>query len=158
MLVQRLNKADRFLELLLFLGCTLHQEGGWIHFISFHANEANEAPEKVFTLLNRAMCFVASTRAKACFAIHSWTKMKQVRSTKLWYIVIFLTFLGNYFKNWLPHKNGYMAYNPSQASETPFLRCYIQHLGDRRKHEDMTSRMLATVPHASSKILRMRST
>lgn len=78
----------------------------------------------MFTLLNMAMCFVAPTGAKIYFGIHSGTKMNQVRAIK---------FLGNYFKNRLPHKNGYMAQNPSHASKTLFLHCYIQQLAERHK-------------------------
>lgn len=102
----------------------------------------------MFTLLNMAMCFVAPTGAKTYFGIHSGTKMNQVRAIK---------FLGNYFKNRLPHKNGYMAQNPSHPARLFSYTAIYSSWQRDINYEDMTSRMLATVPHASWKIPRMTS-
>ena len=92
---------------------------------TFHANEANEAPENVFTLLvslswlKMAMGFVAFNKAKTHFAIHSWTKMKY-GSVKLWNFVIYNIF-GNYFPKLIPHKCGYIAHNSSHVNEIPMI-------------------------------------
>ena len=63
----------------IFSGCSLQKKR---RLDTLHADEANEAPENVFTLLvslswlKMAMGFVAFNKAKTHFAIHSWTKMK----------------------------------------------------------------------------------
>lgn len=93
---------------------------------TFHTDDANEAPENVFTLLvslswlKVAIGFAAfNNKAKTHFAIHSWTKMKY-GSVKLWNFVIYNIF-GNYFSKLIPHKCGYIAHNSSHANEIPVI-------------------------------------